>query len=67
MTVAPTNSVGEPDQYFTRLDGRPYIELGYGVENIFRLVSIQAFHRITYLESPDVRKFGIKFKVEFNL
>ena len=66
-TVEPLDTNGEPFQYFTQLDHRPYIELGYGVENIFRLLTIQAFHRITYLDSPDVRKFGIKFKVEFNL
>ncbi|MFY0598664.1 MAG: carboxypeptidase-like regulatory domain-containing protein [Cyclobacteriaceae bacterium] len=67
LTVDPLDTEGNPVSLFTSLDNRPYIELGYGVENIFRLISIQAFHRITYLDQPDVNKFGIKFNVELNL
>ncbi len=33
--------------YFT---GRPYLELGYGVENILRFFRIDFVHRLTYLE-----------------
>lgn len=28
--------------------GVPYMEVGYGVENIFRFLRVQAFHRLTY-------------------
>ena len=45
---------------------QPYVEIGYGFENIFKFIRIQAFHRLTY---TDDRKsnFGIKGSVYFNL
>ncbi len=46
----------------------PYIEVGYGVENIFKFLRIDFIHRLTYRElSPDsrvitpIRNFGIFF------
>lgn len=50
--------------------GVPYIELGYGVENIFKFFRVDLIHRLTYLdknENPDVRKFGVLFSFQFNL
>jgi hypothetical protein len=67
LTVNPVDENGNELPLFTKLDHRPYIELGYGVENIFRVLTVQAFHRITYIDQPDVNKFGLKFKIEFNL
>jgi Family of unknown function (DUF5686)/CarboxypepD_reg-like domain len=46
---------------------RPYIELGYGVENIFRFLRVDFVHRMSYLEKPDIRKFGILFTAQFQL
>jgi hypothetical protein len=58
---APTPSVGF-------LGKRPYVELGYGVENIFKLLRVDFVHRLTYLnDRPDVRKFGILFTLQFQL
>jgi hypothetical protein len=39
---------------------KPYIELGYGIENIFRFIRVDAFHRITYLKNPEASKYGVK-------
>jgi hypothetical protein len=50
--------------YFT---GRPYIELGYGVENIFKFLRVDFIHRLSYLDRPDVRSFGILFTAQFQL
>lgn len=50
--------------------GEPYIELGYGVENIFKFFRVDLIHRMTYLDktkNPDVRKFGVLFSFQFNL
>ncbi len=50
--------------------GLPYIELGYGVENIFKFFRVDFIHRVTYLDrekNPDVRKFGVLFSFQFNL
>jgi len=52
--------------------GKPYLELGYGVENILKFFRVDFIHRLSYLEKsvesmPDVRKFGILFSVQFSL
>ena len=52
---------------------RPYIELGYGVENIFKFLRIDFVHRLTYLDNIDPvtgqkpRSFGILFTAQFQL
>ncbi|MBS1486688.1 MAG: carboxypeptidase-like regulatory domain-containing protein [Bacteroidetes bacterium] len=59
---------GEPalkTGYFT--NGIPYVELGYGVENILKLLRIDFVHRLTYLDNKYARKFGILFTVQFKL
>lgn len=47
--------------------GKPYVELGYGVENIFKFFRVDFIHRLSYLDNPDIRKFGVLFSVQFNL
>jgi hypothetical protein len=38
------------------------MELGYGIENIFRFIRVDFIHRLTYLEDhPNARPFGVKF------
>ncbi len=50
--------------YFT---GQPYVELGYGVENIFRFLRIDFIHRLSYLDNPNVRNFGVFFTIQVQL
>lgn len=66
--VAATNSSGEQTLPvgFLQAD-RPYVELGYGVENIFRFFRVDFIHRLSYLDNPDARKFGVFFSVQFVL
>jgi hypothetical protein len=45
----------------------PYVELGYGVENIFKFFRIDFVHRLTYLDNDRARKFGVLFTVQFQL
>lgn len=46
----------------------PYIELGYGVNNIFKFLRVEFVHRVTYLNTPyRINPFGIKFAVQFRL
>ncbi|MCG8322034.1 MAG: DUF5686 and carboxypeptidase regulatory-like domain-containing protein [Cytophagales bacterium] len=52
---------------FRTLGNTPYIELGYGIENIFKIIRVDAFHRLTYLDAPEVRKFGVKISFQFIL
>ncbi len=40
---------------------KPYLEVFWGIENLFKLIRITAYHRLTYLDEPDVpHLFGIK-------
>lgn len=48
-------------------NGKPYIELGYGVENIFKFLRVDFIHRVSYLENTDARKFGVLFTAQFQL
>lgn len=51
--------------YFSR--GKPYAEVGYGVENIFKFLRVDFIHRLSYLNNPDARKFGILFTAQVQL
>lgn len=46
---------------------KPYMEVGYGVENIFKFLRIDFVHRLSYLDSPDVRKFGVFGSIQLSL
>lgn len=59
---------GVPVQEFGSLrEGEPFVEVGYGIENIFKFIRIDAFHRLTYLDKPEVSKFALKigFQIKF--
>ena len=43
---------------------RPYVEVGAGIENIFKLFEVDAIWRLTYRDAPNVPKFGIRFGME---
>ncbi|MEZ0483610.1 DUF5686 and carboxypeptidase-like regulatory domain-containing protein [Fibrella aquatica] len=43
----------------------PYIEAGYGISNIFKLLRIQVVHRLNYL-GPRTDRFAIKGGIEFS-
>jgi len=44
---------------------KPYMEFNIGIENIFQFIRIDAIWRLTYLDTPGISKFGVKFL--FNL
>lgn len=55
-------------QNFNSLDPKkPYAEVGYGVENIFRLLRIDFIHRLTYLNNEGAKRFGVRFSLQFKL
>lgn len=45
---------------------KPYAEGSIGVENIFKLIRIDAMWRLSYLDHPDIAKFGIRASFEFS-
>jgi hypothetical protein len=45
--------------------GKPYIELGAGIENIFRFIRIDGIWRLTYNDHPDTSRFGVMVSMNF--
>jgi hypothetical protein len=46
----------------------PYMELGYGVENIFKFIRVDFVHRLSYLKGDyDIRRFGVFVSAQFSL
>jgi hypothetical protein len=58
--VAPTDAQNRPVQGFRPLTNVPYVEVGYGIDNIFKIFRVDATHRLTYLDNPGATPFSIK-------
>lgn len=56
--LSPANQAFNRDQHFTPLRKHPFMETGFGVENIFHLFSIDFMHRLTYLHSQGAHANG---------
>lgn len=52
---------------FSGLNTKPYVELGYGINNVFKVLRVEAIHRLTYRDMPNVKKFGVKLTLELTL
>ena len=68
--VAADNGI-EVTKFRTMKLEKPYVEVSYGIENLFKVVRIQAFHRLSYLDKgPDgktVYPFAVKASFIFRL
>ena len=66
---------GHPLAPIPTLNKEPYLEAGYGIENIFKFIRVDFIHRLTYREQPtervpfasEHRNFGIKVGAQFRL
>ena len=69
LRLLPTQTAtGQPIEKFQTLSpGIPYMEIGYGVDNIFKFFRIDFIHRLNYLDSPGAKSFGIKFLAQIKL
>jgi hypothetical protein len=68
LNLPKTAPDGRVLESFGRLDPTvPYVELGYGIENIFRFFRVDFFHRMSYLDSPEARPFLVKLSVQIIL
>lgn len=65
--IPPRDVFGIATPRFYSLEEKPYVEIGYGIENIFKIFRIDAYHRLTHLDHPGVKRFGIKFSIQFIL
>jgi len=39
---------------------KPYVELSAGVENILKIIRVDAMWRLSYLDNPNIEKFGVR-------
>ena len=53
------------DYHFSVPGKTPYMEAGVGVENIFKLLRIDAIWRLNYLQNKNVPTFGILGSIQF--
>jgi hypothetical protein len=62
-----TDQEGNRIPTFNKLSNTPYVELGYGIDNIFKAGRVDFVHRLTYLKNPNVTPFAVKISFRFNL
>jgi hypothetical protein len=43
----------------------PYMEAGFGIENIFKIFRVDALWRLTYLDHKNISMFGIRAQIQF--
>ncbi|QMW04431.1 DUF5686 family protein [Spirosoma foliorum] len=63
--IPTTNAAGQAVEGFSSLTQTPYVEVGYGIDNIFKVLRIDAIHRLTYRDNVSrtgvpVTPFAIK-------
>lgn len=73
MSAANQHDIEEFNKVSLRALGRdPYIEAGYGVENVFKFIRVDFIHRLTYRDSQTylkdpVKNFGVKVSAQVRL
>lgn len=71
--VGELDSKFNPDNSLNSLNGKPYMEFGYGISNIFRFLRIDFTHRLTHLNNTNTNfntnppKFNVKVSAQIKL
>jgi hypothetical protein len=63
-TMTNANKKANALNTFTVPYPKPYVEVGAGIENIFKLFEVDAIWRLTYRDAPHVPNFGVRFGLE---
>jgi hypothetical protein len=45
---------------------KPFVEAAIGIENIFKVLRVDFIWRLSYLDNPDIVKYGIRAKFQFD-
>ena len=64
LMLFPTDKFGSPTTF--SLKEKPYVEVSVGVGNIFKFFRVDMVKRITYLDHPNVPKYGIRGRFKFD-
>lgn len=63
--IHPTGLYRLPDG--TRpIGSTPYMEASIGLENIFKILRIDYYRRLTYLDEPNIKKGGLRIALRFS-
>lgn len=57
------NFDGQPDIYTLT---KPFVEAAVGVENIFKVLRVDFIWRLSYLDNPNIVRYGIRAKLQFD-
>jgi hypothetical protein len=60
----PTDETGRTTTF--SLAAKPYMEASVGISNIFKLLRVDLIKRLSYLNNPDVPKWGIRARAKFD-
>ena len=55
---------GQPITY--PLGSTPYAEASVGIQNIFKIIRVDLVRRLTYLDHPDITKWGIRTMLKYD-
>ena len=61
----PKDKFGNPSTF--SLNNGPYIEMSVGIGNIFKLLRVDLVRRLTYTDNPNITKWGVRFRIKFDL
>lgn len=50
-------------EYKNPLTNMPYMELSFGIENIFKVLEVDYIRRLTYTDLPGISKHGVRIRV----
>ena len=50
-------------EYRYPLTNTPYMELSFGIENIFKILEVDYIRRLTYTDLPGISKHGVRIRV----
>lgn len=48
------------------LGSTPYLEASFGLENIFKILRVDYYRRLTYLDQPNIKKGGVRIALRFS-
>lgn len=60
MLPVPTRQTAENRTFLT---DTPYMELAFGIGNIFKVLEVDYIRRLTYLDVPGISKHGVRIRV----
>ena len=48
------------------MSNTPYLEASVGLENIFKILRVDYYRRLTYLDNPGIKKGGFRIALRFS-